>query len=97
MKNMKKSLPALGAAVLLTLGCGDGTPAEGVVARAGDYVLTVDQTVDLLVDQEDLEAQAGVARLLSDLWIDYTLLADAALDDTTFSQVNVSELVMPAT
>lgn len=87
--------PALMCAVLATMGaCADGAGDEGVVARVDDYRLTVDEAVELLVDEERLAADVGVVESLADLWIDYTLLAEAAADDSTFSEIDVDPLVM---
>lgn len=66
---------------------------EGVVARVDDYRLTVDEAVDLLVDEERLAAEAGVVESLAELWIDYTLLAEAAAEDSTFADIDVEPLV----
>lgn len=84
-----------GAAALLLVGltaCERGS-SETIVARAGDYELTVAEAVDLLAPRGALPNQSTVVRTLADLWIDYTLLADAALQDSTFSGVRVDELV----
>ena len=77
---------------ILVAGCGN-EPTEGVVARVGNLSLTVDDVVDLLVDQEDLPAQADVVANLVELWVDYTLLAEAAIEDTTFSALDLETLV----
>ena len=77
---------------ILVAGCGN-EPTEGIVARVGNLSLTVDDVVDLLVDQEDLPAQADVVANLVELWVDYTLLAEAAIEDTTFSALDLETLV----
>ena len=66
---------------------------EGLVARAGGHELAVDRVVNLLVDQENLPAQAEVVRTLAELWIDYTLLGEAAAEDTGFASVELERLV----
>ena len=86
-------LASLSAAVVVAA-CGSEASDEGVVARVGPYRFTVDQAVELLVDQENLAAESRVVESLAELWIDYTLLADAAADDSTFSQLDLEPLVM---
>ena len=78
----------------MTVACGDDVSDEDVVARVGNYVLTVDETVDLLVDEERLTAEAEVVESLAELWIDYVLLAEAAARDTMFSDLDLEPLVM---
>lgn len=91
--NIRWILPATAGSLLLAAACADAPDMEGVVARAGDYVLSVDETVELLVDQEALPAQREVVSALADLWIDYTLLADAAARDSTFEDIDMDPLV----
>lgn len=87
--------PALSAVAMVTLvaACGDAASDEGVVARVDGYRLTVDEAVELLVDEERLGADVGVVESLAELWIDYTLLAEAAAEDSTFSDIAVEPLV----
>ena len=66
---------------------------EGLVARAGDHELTVDQAVKLLVDQENLPNQTDVVQALADLWVDYTLLAREVARDSTLKDVDLEPLV----
>lgn len=80
-------------ATLLTA-CGAETSDEGLVARVDDYDLTVDEAVELLVDEERLAADAGVVESLAELWIDYILFAEAAAEDSTFSDLDLEPLVM---
>ena len=89
----RRSLAAIAAA--LTVGaCGAEAGDEGVVARVGPYRLMVDQAVELLVDQENLAADVRVVESLAELWIDYTLLAEAAHEDSLFQDVDLEPLVM---
>jgi parvulin-like peptidyl-prolyl isomerase len=88
-----RAAAAVGAA-LLVAACGSEVDTEGVVARVGSYRFTVDQAADLLVDQEGLAAEARVVESLADLWIDYTLLAEAAAEDSTFSDLDLEPVVM---
>jgi hypothetical protein len=88
MSMMKTRFAALAVtAVTVAFGaCTDDATDPNLVARAGDYRLTVDDVVELLQDEESLPPQASVVESLAELWIDYTLLADAVADDTTFSE-----------
>ena len=90
---MRSALASLSAAIVVGA-CGSEASDEGVVARVGPYRLMVDQAVELLVDQENLAAEARVVESLGELWIDYTLLAEAAAEDSTFSQLDLEPLVM---
>lgn len=83
---------ALSAAVAA---CDRADDTAGLVARMGDYELTVDDAVALLVDEESLPAQATVVRSLAELWVDYILLAEAVRDDSTFADVDFDGLVQP--
>jgi parvulin-like peptidyl-prolyl isomerase len=73
--------------------CTEQVDQDGIVARAGNSVLTVDDAVDLLVDQEGLPNQAQVVESLADIWIDYTLLATRVARDSTFGFVDLEPLV----
>jgi hypothetical protein len=85
--------PVLAALVWIPAACGDATEEDGVVARAGSHTLTVDAVVDLLTDEERLPVQTDVVRAIAELWIDYTLLAAAAAEDSTLSNLDVGPLV----
>lgn len=81
------------AAALAAAGCADASDDSSLVARVGDYELTIDQVVELLVDEERLAADAGVIRTLADYWVDYALLAEAAAEDSTFAQLDLEPMV----
>jgi parvulin-like peptidyl-prolyl isomerase len=87
-----RTMAAVGAAALVA--CASESSDEGVVARVGPYRLMVDQAVELLVDQENLAAESRVVESLAELWIDYTLLAEAANRDSLFSDLDLDPLVM---
>ncbi|HSG07629.1 MAG TPA: peptidylprolyl isomerase [Longimicrobiales bacterium] len=91
MKNCRMLSVLAGLALLAA--CGGEQPTEGVVARAGKQDLTVDQTVQLLVDQENLPNQVEVVRALADLWVDYTLLASAVAADSTLGSLSLEPMV----
>jgi parvulin-like peptidyl-prolyl isomerase len=73
--------------------CADGSQDEGLVARVGDQALTVEQVVDLLVDQEDLPNRREVVVELASLWVDYTLLAQAVARDSSLSDLDLEPLI----
>jgi hypothetical protein len=83
----------IGLLGLAAAGCGEDAADPNVVARVDDYELTVDDVVRLLVDEERLPTEASVVESLADLWIDYTLLAEATLEDSTYQQLELSALV----
>lgn len=87
-----RTLPAIAGLALLAA-CAGERPTEGVVARVGQQDLTVDQAVQLLVDQENLPNQVEVVRALADLWVDYTLLANAVADDSTLASLDLEPMV----
>ena len=62
--------------------CGQQPSDDGLVARAGDHTWSVESAAALLAQQPDLPAEREVVRALAELWIDYTLLAAAAEQDT---------------
>ncbi len=81
----------LAAAVQLTA-CGGGESTDQV-ARAADHHLTVSEAVDILSQGSNLPNWSDAAREMANLWVDYTLLAKAAAEDTTMSQLDVSPMV----
>ncbi len=86
-------LPVLAAISLAFGACGGSKSHEGLVARAGDHDLTVDQVVQLLQDQEALPVQKQVVEALANLWIDYTLFASEGAEDSTFGSLDLAPLV----
>ncbi|MCY3704679.1 MAG: peptidylprolyl isomerase [Gammaproteobacteria bacterium] len=81
------------AALAALGGCGDSAPGDEIVARAAGYELSVDQTADLLARQAQLPDQPDVVEAIASLWIDYTLFAVAALEDSTFQHIDLLPLV----
>ena len=94
MNRKTLSILALG---LLTAACGDERSNDGLVARVDNYTLTVDDAVDLLVDEERLAADAGVVEALADLWVNYTLLAEATATDSTYDMLDFEPMVLRQT
>lgn len=76
------------------LACDEGAAPEGeLVAEAADHYLTVEETVGLLSGQPDLPAREDVVRAVTDLWIDYTLLATEAAEDTLLADLDLTPLL----
>ncbi len=86
-------LVVLAGSTLGLVACKGPTSNEGLVARAGGHELTVDHVVNLLVDQENLPPQKPVVQALANLWVDYTLLASQAAQDSTFHFLDLEPLI----
>jgi hypothetical protein len=71
------------------------TAHTDVVARAAGHELTVAEASALLAINPQLPPQTEVVDALANLWVDYILLATAATQDTTLSNVNLDPLVRP--
>lgn len=82
------AVAAAGLVVALT-GCGEPPSNEGLVARAGVHVLTVEQAAEMMAPVPAVPARGDVTRSLADLWVDLTLLADAVARDSTLSGVDL--------
>lgn len=94
VKTAGRTFGVLGVGLSIALaGCGDAGPGAETVARAAGHELTVDETADLLARQTQLPDQADVVEAVANLWIDYTLFALAALEDSTFQQIDLIPLV----
>ena len=74
-------------------GCTEPESEEGIVARVGGYELSVEEIVNLLINEERLPAQVTVMEQVAELWIDYTLLGDAFADDTTLAFLDFDEIL----
>ncbi|HSR41837.1 MAG TPA: peptidylprolyl isomerase [Longimicrobiales bacterium] len=85
-----RSIPILFTA-LAAAGCETGGDAV-LVAEAEQYRLSVNEAVTLLTPSE-LPNEPNVVEAVSELWIDYVLLGEAARRDTTLSDVDVAPLV----
>jgi hypothetical protein len=91
---MKRLLPLFLLPVTLTA-CEAMGAHTGVVARVGQYELTIDRTVDLLVENPRIPATTEVVGSIADLWVDYTILADLLSRDTTLAGLDLTPLVEP--
>ncbi len=80
-------------ALLAIAACDLGGPGADVLAEAEGMELTVDEAAGLLSSQSQVPAEPQVVRALTDLWIDYSLLAVAAAEDSTLSHLDMSALL----
>src|SRR5688572_33028786 len=93
MKHLRWTILGL---ALATAAC-ERAPSGDVVARAADNELAVTEAAGLLAPLSELPNQPEVVMALADLWIDYTLLATAAAEDSTLSQVDLEPIVTQQT
>lgn len=87
---------AVAAAVLFTACDSFGqamTAHTDVVARAAGAELTVEETTDLLMENQQLPAQTEVVEALANLWVDYILLGMAVVEDTSLQSVDIDPLI----
>jgi peptidyl-prolyl cis-trans isomerase C len=94
---MKFARCALVAAPLLLGACGGFgsamTSHTDVVAKAAGKELRVEDAAQLLARNPQIPADPQVVQALADLWIEYTLLATAAAEDTTLSMLDLERMV----
>ncbi|HYW09678.1 MAG TPA: peptidylprolyl isomerase, partial [Longimicrobium sp.] len=95
---MKLSRLALPAALVLA-GCGSFGKAMSshtdVVASAAGKELKIEEAAALLAANPQIEPNADIVRELAGLWVDYTLLATAAAEDTTLAVLDFDKLIEP--
>jgi peptidyl-prolyl cis-trans isomerase C len=98
MRKLVATLALISGAVTFTA-CDSFGQAMGshtnVVARAAGNELSVDTTVKLLTPYPQIPAKAEVIDAIANLWIDYTLLATAALEDSTLQNIDLSAELTP--
>ena len=88
---MKQLLWTILAGLALTsVACDRG--GDSLALAAGNE-LDVEAAAGLLAPELGLPNQPEVVMALADLWIDYTLLAMAAAEDSTLSQVDLAPLI----
>ena len=59
------------------------------VAQAGSYTLSVDEVATLLAEHSRIPPDTQVVRVVAELWVDYTLLADQVHADSTLADLDV--------
>ncbi len=94
---MTRRLVYLALAGVLTSGCnafGDAMAAHShVVARADGSELTTDQMLAFLAQNDRITPDPSAIQRIAELWVDYTLLATAAAQDSTFAHVDLTPVV----
>ncbi|MBV9773609.1 MAG: hypothetical protein JO040_06640, partial [Gemmatimonadetes bacterium] len=87
------------ATPMILTGCGSFSKAmtahTDVVARASGKELKVDEASRLLSANPQIPADPQVVQALADMWVDYTLLATAAAEDTSLSAIDMDKLIAP--
>lgn len=95
--NTKETLGMKRVAAVFALAFGVGACgpnlSDDVMAYAEGSEFTVDEAVELLTEQPQLPANRQVIRALAELWVDYTLLTEAARQDSTLNNVDVDALI----
>jgi hypothetical protein len=98
MRKLVATLALISGAVSFTA-CDSFGQAMGshtnTVARAAGHELSVDQTVTLLTPYPAIPAKAEIISAIGNLWIDFTLLATAATEDSTLKNVDMGPELVP--
>lgn len=71
------------------------TSHTDVLARAGGHELSVDQAVELLSRNPRMPVQTEVVEAIANLWVDYTVFALAAAEDSTLASIPLDALLEP--
>jgi hypothetical protein len=71
------------------------TSHTDVLARAAGHELTVEQATNILAPAARIPINPQVVDAIANLWIDYTLLATAAAEDTSLSNLKLDGVVTP--
>ncbi len=98
MRKLVATLALIGGAVSFTACDSFGqamTSQTDVLARAGGHELSVDSTVNLLAPYQQIPAKAEVVDAIGNLWIDFTLLAKASMEDSTLKNIDLSGALTP--
>ena len=66
-----------------------------VVARAAGQELRVEQLTNMVGAVPDIPADPQVVRAVTDLWVDYTLLAAAVSEDSTLAALDLEQFIEP--
>lgn len=76
-------------------GCRDkpSSPPSGVLARAAGQEFTAAAAAEILYPQLQLPNETEVVEALTELWVDYFLMARKAMEDSTLANLDVNLLV----
>jgi hypothetical protein len=66
-----------------------------VLARAAGHELTVDKAAAMIAPRREIPAQRDVVEAVANLWVDYMLLATAASQDSTLSNIDLGPYLKP--
>jgi peptidyl-prolyl cis-trans isomerase C len=99
MTKIVARIALLGAFPFATLGC-DGfaqavTSHTDVLARAAGHELTAEEAASLIAKHEQIPARADIVEVVANIWVDFTLLATAAAQDSTLRNLDVDLLLRP--
>ncbi|HLL81105.1 MAG TPA: peptidylprolyl isomerase, partial [Longimicrobium sp.] len=96
---MKFTRWALPAAALALAGCGSFGKAMSshtdVVAQAAGKELKVEEAASLLAANPQIQPTEELVGELAKMWVEYTLLATAAAEDTTLAVLDFDKLIEP--
>jgi hypothetical protein len=94
MISWRAAAPVLVLALAVTA-CGDsaGSASPEVVATAAGSEFPTEVAAQILAPETELPAEPDIVGALANLWIDYVLLARLAVEDSTLSNLDVSNLV----
>jgi hypothetical protein len=70
-------------------GCGAPTPETSYVAEAAGVRLSAEELAQIMAPAEPRPSERERALLLAELWVDYTLLSTAAVEDSTFAHLRL--------
>lgn len=86
-------------ALLAASGCSGLSDAltghTDVVARAAGRELRVEQLTEMIGAIPDMPADPQVVRAVTDLWVDYMLLAEAVSEDSTLAALDLEDFIQP--
>jgi hypothetical protein len=97
MRLIRRAIPLLAIAVLT--GC-EGfheamTAHTSVLARAAGQTFTVEEAAEILAANPEIPADVDVVRALTNLWVDYTLLATAEAEGGVDEAIDLEALIAP--
>ena len=98
MRKFVAILALIGGAVTFTACDSFGqamTSNTDVLARAAGTELTVDQAVNMLAPYPAVPAKVEIVDAIANLWVDFVLLATAAHEDSTLSQIDLAASLTP--
>ena len=77
----------IGVSLTSLFGCSGNN--ESIVATAAGHELSIDQVVEVLARENTLPTQPQFIEALADFWIDYTLMGEISLEDSTLANLDL--------